>query len=208
MRGFHPGAVGVLWCALCLPNYSFGQAASQPLPEGKGKAEFVHNCTACHRAEMVTRVKKTPQDWRKSVDDMAARGTDGTPQDMDNIVAYLSKNYGLPTGSSAAAAPAATAAAGGLSASDIDRVKTIVADNGCLTCHLVDDLGAHAGPSLNGIGAHRSADEIRKAIVSPGTNLSSTAARMPSYEGRIAGDDLDLLVRYLHALPADESQHP
>ena len=44
---------------------------------------------------MVTRVKKTPEDWRKSVDDMAARGTDGTKEDLDNVVLYLDKYFSL-----------------------------------------------------------------------------------------------------------------
>jgi hypothetical protein len=78
-----------LFCGLSIPNGAFGQA----LPDGKGKAEFVHNCTACHRAGMVVYVKKTPDEWRKSVDDMAARGTDGTKEDMDNVVLYLDKYF-------------------------------------------------------------------------------------------------------------------
>ena len=84
------GTVSALvWC-LCLPNSALGAA----LPDGKGKAEFVHNCTVCHLASMVTRVKKTPEEWRKSVDEMASRGTDGTKEDLDNVVLYLVTNYG------------------------------------------------------------------------------------------------------------------
>jgi mono/diheme cytochrome c family protein len=198
--------MGALWCVLCVPNYSIGQAASQPLPEGKGKAEFVHNCTACHKAAMVTRVRKTPEDWRKSVDDMAARGTDGTPEDLDNIVAYLSKNYGLEKGAAAEGVSAPLTGLGkGLSSAEVEHAGRIVADNGCLTCHRVGDQGATRGLSLNGEGARRSAEEVRAAIVSPAVNQPATAARMPSYEGQIAGDDLDLLVRYLRALPATDS---
>ena len=77
-----------LFCGLCISSGAFAQT----LPDGKGKAEFIHNCTACHRADMVTRVKKTPDDWRKSVDDMAARGTDGSKEDLDNAVLYLVTN--------------------------------------------------------------------------------------------------------------------
>ena len=87
------GAACAFLCGLSLST----QALGQTLPDGKGKAEFVHNCTACHRADMVTRVKKTPEDWRKSVDEMAARGTDGTKQDLDNVVLYLDKYFALDT---------------------------------------------------------------------------------------------------------------
>jgi cytochrome c5 len=46
-------------------NEAFGQA----IPEGKGEAAFVESCTACHRTEMATRLRKTPDEWRKTVDD-------------------------------------------------------------------------------------------------------------------------------------------
>ena len=95
------GAVCAFLCGLCISGQAFGQT----LPDGKGKAEFVHNCTACHRADMVTRVKKTPDDWRKSVDEMAARGTDGTKQDLDNVVLYLDKYFALDTPAPADAKP-------------------------------------------------------------------------------------------------------
>ena len=103
-------ALGAACAFLCGPCIS-SQASGQTLPDGKGKAEFVHNCTACHRADMVTRVKKTPEDWRKSVDDMAARGTDGTKQDLDNVVLYLDKYFALepaPADASPSVTPSST----------------------------------------------------------------------------------------------------
>jgi mono/diheme cytochrome c family protein len=117
-------AVSAFLCGLCLCNQVFAQA----LPDGKGKAEFVHNCTACHRADMVTRVKKTPDDWRKSVDEMAARGTDGTKQDLDNVVLYLDTYFALNEADPADAKqpnPPSSNPAGHakLSPSDINHVK-------------------------------------------------------------------------------------
>jgi hypothetical protein len=88
--GIRFGAICAILCALGVSHKAICQTG---LPDGKGKAEFVHNCTACHRADMVTRVKKTPEDWRKSVDDMAARGTDGSKEDLDNAYLYLVKNF-------------------------------------------------------------------------------------------------------------------
>lgn len=102
------GAACAFLCGLSLSHRAFGET----LPDGKGKAEFVHNCTACHRADMVTRVKKTPEDWRKSVDEMAARGTDGTKEDLDNVVLYLDKYFALdpstPTEPAQPATPSST----------------------------------------------------------------------------------------------------
>src|ERR1700721_3592466 len=98
------GAMCALWCGLCISNEAFGQT----LPDGKSEAEFVHNCTACHRADMVVRVKKTPDDWRKSVDEMAARGTDGSKEDLDNVVLYLVTNFATDNSSSTAPRPSTT----------------------------------------------------------------------------------------------------
>lgn len=98
------GTTCALLCGLCISNAAFGQA----LPDGKGKAEFVHNCTACHRADMVTDAKKTKAEWRKSVDEMAARGTDGTKEDIDNVYLYLSTYFAIDKSASAMAAPSTT----------------------------------------------------------------------------------------------------
>jgi mono/diheme cytochrome c family protein len=195
------GAMCALFCGLCISTESFGQT----LPDGKGKVEFVHNCTACHRADMVTRVKKTPDEWRKSVDEMAARGTDGSKEDLDNVVLYLNTNFGTGKSDSPAAtqstAPSSTS--GGpvvLNSSETERLKHLINENGCLKCHRIEKQGAYAGPPLNGLGTRRAANEIRAAIVSPRHTLN------PGSEGKITGEDLDLLVRYLGSLPSvDES---
>lgn len=194
-------------CALsCLPCIS-SQALGQTLPDGKGKAEFIHNCTACHRADMVVRVKKTPEDWRKSVDDMAARGTDGTRQDLDNVVLYLDKYFALPEPAPAddkqsATSPSTSDPHAALNPSAIAHAQHIIADNGCLTCHRIEQQGADTASSLNGLGTHHTADEIRAAFISHHSTASlGNANPAPSYEGQISAEDLNDLVRYLISLP-------
>jgi mono/diheme cytochrome c family protein len=179
------------------------QVFGQALPDGKGKAEFVHNCTACHRADMVTAVKKTPEDWRKSVDDMAARGTDGTKEDLDNVVLYLDTYFALKkpdqTDAKQSTAPSATSSGPTTqNPSDAERVKRVIAENNCLTCHRIEQQGGSTGPSLTGVGKRHTADEIRAAIVHHhATPNSGNTNSGPSYEKKITGDDLDSLVRYL-----------
>jgi len=247
------GTICALWCGLCLSNTAFGQN----LPDGKGKAEFIHNCTACHRADMVTNARKTPAAWRKTVDEMAARGTDGTKQDIDNVYVYLSTNFALdqstPTEAPPSTAPPSTSStAAPLNSSEIEQAKSLITQNDCLACHRVQEQGGYTGPALNGVGARRTPDEIRAAVVSPKPTLDpgndlvrlttadgktltgrilsqdghnvrvidmsgqvATYSKpelrqftiidtnpMPSYAGRIAGDDLDDLVRYLSSLPS------
>jgi mono/diheme cytochrome c family protein len=162
------GAMCALWCGVCISK----EASCQTLPDGKGKAEFIHNCTACHRADLVTRVKKTPEEWRKSVDEMAARGTDGSKEDLDNVVLYLVTNFGTDKSGSAAATqsttPSSTSGAPAvLNSSEIERAKRVITENDCLACHRIEKQGTYIGPSLNGVGARRTTDEIRTAIVSP-----------------------------------------
>ena len=187
----------------CTSNQAFGQA----LPDGKGKAEFVHNCTACHGADMVTAVKKTPENWRKSVDEMAARGTDGTKEDLDNVVLYLDTYFALkkpdPAEAKQSTAPSATSNDPATKTpTDVERAKRIIADNGCLTCHRIDQEGGATGPSLNGIGKRRTADQIRAAIVNHhATAGSGNTNPVSSYEKKITGDNLDGLVRYLASPP-------
>jgi putative heme-binding domain-containing protein len=251
------GAMCALLCQLCIAN----EALAQTLPDGKGKVEFVHNCTACHRADMVTRVPKTPDDWRKSVDEMAARGTDGSTEDLDNVVLYLDTNFGTdksgPPAATRSTAPSPTSGEpAALNSAERERMKRLITENGCLTCHRIEKQGAYTGPTLNGVGDRRSANEIRTAIASPrhtaipGNSLvqlttsdgkkltgrilsqddqsvrvigasgevatySKPGLRqftildtkpMPSFEGKITGEDLNLLVRYLGSLPyVDES---
>src|ERR1700761_2158928 len=103
-------AVRALLCVLCLP----GAASAQTLPDGPGKPEFIHNCLDCHSAGMVLRAKKTPEDWRKNVDDMAARGSDGSKEDIDKVVVYLDTYFAINNSGSAAkpsTTPASTTAA-------------------------------------------------------------------------------------------------
>ena len=187
------GACTIL-CGLSLSNQALGQA----LPDGKGKAEFVHNCTACHLASMVVAARKTPDDWRKSVDEMAARGTDGTKEDLDNVVLYLDKYFALDTPASAPGTQSTTPS----SPPDTEHAKHVVAENGCLACHRIEQQGAYTAPSLNGVGTRHSADEIRAAIIShhSTTSLGSTHPG-PSNEGKISAEDLDQLVHYLVTLP-------
>lgn len=245
------GAMCALLCGLSLSKTAFGQN----LPDGKGKAEFIHNCTACHRADMVTVAKKTKAEWRKSVDDMAARGTDGTKQDIDNAYLYLATNFATDRSAAAtpySAAPSTSAAAAPLTASEIEQAKSLITQSECLACHQIQGQGGYTGPSLNGVGSRRTPDQIRAAIVTPKPTLDpgndlvhltmtdgkTVAGRilsqddnnvqvidtsgktatytkrdltefkiidtnpMPPYAGRIAGDDLDTLVRYLSSLPS------
>ena len=180
------GTMRALFCGLCLASAAFGQT----LPDGKGKAEFIHNCLDCHSAGMVLRAKKTPDEWRKTVDDMAARGSDGSKEDIDNVVLYLDKYFStekpVPVATTQSTTTSSTTGQAVLNSSETDRAKRVITENGCLACHRIEKQGAYTGPTLNGIGARRTTDEIRTAIIHPHPTLdpSNDLIRLTTTDGK------------------------
>ncbi len=66
------------------------------LPEGPGKAVTERVCSACHDLEQVVQSRMTKPEWSDVVDDMVSRGAKATRSEVDEIVAYLSTNFGKP----------------------------------------------------------------------------------------------------------------
>jgi hypothetical protein len=66
----------------------------QPLPDGKGKSQFIEICSHCHGLEMATGHRNTKEGWSTVVDDMASRGAQGTDDDLDLVVSYLTAHFG------------------------------------------------------------------------------------------------------------------
>jgi competence protein ComEA len=66
------------------------------LPEGKGKATFAKMCSNCHGLDQVTASKYTKKQWSYVVDDMVSRGAEGSDEDVNSVIGYLSRNFGKP----------------------------------------------------------------------------------------------------------------
>jgi competence protein ComEA len=71
-------------------------ADSDDLPPGEGKDVLLKMCTNCHGLDQVTSVKYSKRFWRTLVDDMVTRGAEGTDEDVNAVVSYLSRNFGKP----------------------------------------------------------------------------------------------------------------
>ncbi|SRR5579875_3775429 len=69
-------------------------ALAQDLPDGPGKPAVEKICSGCHGLATVTGLRRTPQQWESTVDEMAARGAQGSDQEFDAVVAYLSRYFG------------------------------------------------------------------------------------------------------------------
>jgi putative heme-binding domain-containing protein len=166
-------------CSLWVFGFTLASAGhAQNLPEGKGKTEFQRICSGCHSVTMATSQRMDQAGWMGTVNDMVSRGAQGSQEDLDNIIAYLTTNYGKGIPPAAAASPAATPpppaapAAAPLSEAEITKATGLIKANGCLSCHRVDGMGSYAGPNLSDAGSGYSAQQIKAAIVSPARNVS------------------------------------
>lgn len=66
---------------------------SNLLPPGEGRGLIVNSCANCHNLKIVVVARKSPVDWKKSVDDMIQRGAPVFPEEIKPITDYLSKAF-------------------------------------------------------------------------------------------------------------------
>jgi putative heme-binding domain-containing protein len=170
---YRPKCIFILGSILVLGIAVSGHA--QSLPEGQGKAEFQRICSNCHSVSIATSQRMTQVQWTGVVNDMVSRGAQGSQQDLDNVVSYLSTNFGQgapPAASAVPAAPPPVAKETPLSEEQVTRAMGLIKANGCLSCHRVAGTGSYVGPDLSDVGAGYSPEQIRAALVSPGKDVT------------------------------------
>jgi competence ComEA-like helix-hairpin-helix protein len=79
---------------ILLPMFFSLPAQPQDLPEAKGKDLYEKICGACHATDVVFKTRTTKEKWKDTVDEMAARGAEGTDEQLDTITDYLAKCFG------------------------------------------------------------------------------------------------------------------
>ncbi len=89
---------------LGLSSVILGAAQGDDLPDGKGKDVFQRMCSNCHGLDQVTSVKNTKKQWSNVVDDMVSRGAEGSDDDVNAVISYLSRNFGQPVNINTASA--------------------------------------------------------------------------------------------------------
>jgi putative heme-binding domain-containing protein len=154
----------------CLAFAIFGQA--QSFPEGKGRADFQRICITCHGVATATSQRMTRAEWMRVVDDMVSRGAQGTQDELNNVMTYLTANFGKAGAADLTQTPAPAVNAKPLSEAEIAKGTELLTAKGCLSCHRVGDTGSYVGPDLTAIGARRSEEEIRTALVSPNKDVT------------------------------------
>jgi competence protein ComEA len=71
-------------------------APQSDLPAGKGKEVLERMCVNCHGLEQITSQRYSKKFWGSVVDDMVSRGAEGSEDDVNAIISYLSRNFGQP----------------------------------------------------------------------------------------------------------------
>jgi competence ComEA-like helix-hairpin-helix protein len=69
------------------------RAAQDVLPDAPGKEITVKVCAGCHAAETVASVRHTPEGWRDVIAKMVAAGAEGTEQELETVLQYLSAQF-------------------------------------------------------------------------------------------------------------------
>jgi competence ComEA-like helix-hairpin-helix protein len=79
-------------------------AQDDSLPAGKGKDVLERMCTNCHGLDQVTATRYAKKFWGNVVDDMVSKGAEGSDEDVNAVISYLSRNFGKPVNINTSAA--------------------------------------------------------------------------------------------------------
>ncbi len=171
---------------------------AQSTSEEQGRATFQRTCSPCHNTRRVTSHRLSHVGWENVVDNMISRGAKATPDEQEQIVRYLTANFGIgrrapknaaskeqSAKSGAGSVPAKMPLVPALDDSQIARAKQLIQSNDCLSCHRLDGRGSFAGPYLGDAGANNSAKQIRASLVSPSEELArqNRSVRLVTHDG-------------------------
>jgi competence protein ComEA len=80
-------------CSIAMvPGFAFAQST---LPAGPGHDELVKVCGKCHAAEQAASLHQSRTGWEETISKMVNMGSEGTDEEYEAILNYLTKNFGL-----------------------------------------------------------------------------------------------------------------
>jgi len=90
----------ILACAAPVVLLAFVSAqtadpADARLPAGPGKAALLKACSPCHGAASAVAQFKTTDEWKKTLDEMAANGAEASDDEWKEILLYVDKHFSL-----------------------------------------------------------------------------------------------------------------
>ena len=68
--------------------------AQADLPPGPGQAETMKVCGKCHSADQAASLRQSRTGWEETVSKMVNMGAEGSDDEYEAILTYLTKNFG------------------------------------------------------------------------------------------------------------------
>ncbi|WP_448664196.1 hypothetical protein ACG3SL_05835 [Sphingomonas sp. CJ20] len=89
------GKVAVAGAAMLMAAgvaYGGQTAPASPLPPGPALDLLNQACVSCHTLTTITAKRKSADDWAATIQQMAGRGAEVSPEEAATLTAYLAKN--------------------------------------------------------------------------------------------------------------------
>jgi cytochrome c5 len=83
--------------AVAPPTPAANLATAKRMPNGIGKEVVVSKCGTCHALSVVTRDRKTHDQWIETISTMSAKGLQASEDEMFTVLQYLDRYYGPRT---------------------------------------------------------------------------------------------------------------
>ena len=75
-------------------SFAAGVARGDDLPDGPGKAATIRICGKCHSPERAASLHQPRNAWEETVVKMVKLGAQGSDEEFDAVLTYLSKYFG------------------------------------------------------------------------------------------------------------------
>jgi mono/diheme cytochrome c family protein len=169
----------ILAAACILLNFSAEAQQTGPFPAGVGRDIIAVACTQCHRAGPITQLRMGEEAWRRQVYNMVLRGAQIGPDEIDDVVKYLTTNFGPGVPTPGLATPPVTLP---------DGAGADLVAGACGTCHGLNRVVAVARLGrqweaivhrMVAIGAPIDADQAGQIISYLETNYGAAPSKAP-----------------------------
>jgi competence protein ComEA len=74
--------------------FAFAGIAQADLPPGPGHDETLKVCGKCHSAEQAASLRQSRTGWEETVSKMVNMGAEGSDNEFEAVLTYLTKNFG------------------------------------------------------------------------------------------------------------------
>ena len=177
-------------------------------PRYKGAAktveEYLHESLVKPSAFVVSGFGKSgTNDTESPMPDVTGGGIGLNEAELASVIAYLQDSGGAEVTVTIPAMPAAGAEAAKAEEAPLKTPQEVIAKYTCGACHIVAGQTGALGPDLTKIGAKKSKEYLRQAILDPEAVIAKgfTGGMMPNtYGEQMKAKELEMLVNYLAGL--------